>query len=159
MDKSNLAYISRYENAAEKPRKQAESEKKNISVAKAKAESRGSAAKVFFMAIAAALLLTLVVYGKMQNAAIYNEISEESRYVDTLRSENVRMQTAIESKSGLKAVEDYAENILGMQKLDKSQIEYLSLENGNVAELPQQDSNVFVKIKHAFEDFVEYLRG
>lgn len=157
MDKSNLAYISRYENAAEKPRRQ--ENKKNISVAKAKAENRGSAPKVFFMAIAAALLLTLVVYGKMQNAAIYNEISEQTRYVDTLRSENVRMQTAIESKSGLKAVEDYAENVLGMQKLDKSQIEYLSLENGNVAEVPDQDDNIFVKIKHAFEDFVEYLRG
>ena len=46
-----------------------------------------------------------------------------------------------------------------MQKLDKSQIEYLSIENGNVIDIPEENENFFVKIKHSFEDFLEYLRG
>ena len=82
-----------------------------------------------------------------------------TRYVDVLHSENVRMQTEIESKSALRSVEDYAEDVLGMQKLDKSQIEYLTMQNGNMIDIPEASHNQFVKMQHAFEDFVEYLRG
>lgn len=157
MGKGNLAYdLSKYENAVEKPHQEV---KTKIKVQRAKAETVGSAPKVILLTIVAGLLLGLVIYGKVQNAAIHTDIANQNKYVDTLRSENVRMQTEIESKSALKSVEDYATNILGMQKLDKSQIEYLSLENGNVVDIPDQSENFFVKIKNGFEDFVEYLRG
>lgn len=69
------------------------------------------------------------------------------------------MQTEIESKNSLKNIEDYAENILGMQKLDKSQVDYITIESGNVVEIPQEEDNIFVNIKNALDDFVEYIRG
>lgn len=157
MSKGSLAYdLSKYENAVPKL---TSDEKTKIKVRKAKPEAAGSAPKIIVLALAAGLLLGLVIYGKVENAAIHSEISAETKYVDILRSENVRMQTEIESKSALKSVEEYAVNVLGMQKLDKSQIEYLSLENGNVVDIPDNSDNLFVRIKHAFEDFVEYLRG
>ena len=87
------------------------------------------------------------------------ELHEYLREVEHLRMEYFRMETEIERKSALNSVEEYAENILGMQKLDKAQIEYLSLENGNVIEISEDSDNIFVKAKHAIEDFVEYLRG
>lgn len=157
MSKGSLAYdLSKYENAAPKL---TSDEKAKIKVRKAKPETAGSAPRIILLALAAGLMLGLVIYGKVENAAIHSEISAETKYVDILRSENVRMQTEIESKSALKSVEEYAVNVLGMQKLDKSQIEYLSLENGNVVDIPDNSENLFVRIKHAFEDFVEYLRG
>lgn len=157
MSKGSLAYdLSKYENAAPKL---TSDEKAKIKVRKAKPEAAGSAPRIIVLALAAGLLLGLVIYGKVENAAIHSEISAETKRVDILRSENVRMQTEIESKTALKSVEEYAVNVLGMQKLDKSQIEYLSLENGNVVDIPDNSDNLFVRIKHAFEDFVEYLRG
>lgn len=157
MGKNNLAYdLSKYENTVRKPQS---GEKTKIKVQRAKPETTGSAPKIIVLCMLAGILLGLVIYGKVQNAAIHNEITEQTKYVDMLRSENVRMQTEIESKSALKSVEEYATNVLGMQKLDKSQIEYLSIENGNVVDIPDRNENLFVKIKHAFEDFVEYLRG
>jgi len=69
------------------------------------------------------------------------------------------MLTRIEQKSSQKVVEDYAENVLGMQKLDNAQVEYISLESGNKVEIPEQNENVLKKIKNAFDSFVEYLRG
>lgn len=157
MSKGSLAYdLSKYENAAPKLDQEA---KTKIKVRKAKPEASGSAPRIIVLALAAGLMLGLVIYGKVENAAIHSEISAETKRVDILRSENVRMQTEIESKSALKSVEEYAVNVLGMQKLDKSQIEYLSLENGNVVDIPDNSDNLFVRIKHAFEDFVEYLRG
>lgn len=157
MNRGNAAYdLSKYENAAPKL---SDSEKSKIVVRKAKPRPTASAPKILITAVMAVLVLSLVVYPKVQQATVMSDINKLNDQVMILESENVRMQTAIESKSALKAVEDYAVDVLGMQKLDKSQIEYLSIENGNVIDIPEENENFFVKIKHSFEDFLEYLRG
>lgn len=157
MNRGNAAYdLSKYENAAPKL---TDSEKSKIVVRKAKPKPTASAPKILITAVMAVLVLSLVVYPKVQQATVMSDINKLNDQVMILESENVRMQTAIESKSALKAVEDYAVDVLGMQKLDKSQIEYLSIENGNVIDIPEENENFFVKIKHSFGDFLEYLRG
>ncbi len=157
MNRGNAAYdLSKYENAA--PRL-TDGEKSKIVVRRAKPRPTASAPKILITAVMAVLVLSLVVYPKVQQATVMSDINKLNDQVMILESENVRMQTAIESKSALKAVEDYAVDVLGMQKLDKSQIEYLSIENGNVIDIPEENENFFVKIKHSFEDFLEYLRG
>ena len=157
MNRGNAAYdLSKYENAAPKL---TDGEKSKIVVRRAKPKPTASAPKILITAVMAVLVLSLVVYPKVQQATIMSDINKLNDQVMILESENVRMQTAIESKSALKAVEDYAVDVLGMQKLDKSQIEYLSIENGNVIDIPEENENFFVKIKHSFEDFLEYLRG
>ncbi len=157
MNRGNAAYdLSKYENAAPKL---TDGEKSKIVVRKAKPKPTASAPKILITAVMAVLVLSLVVYPKVQQATVMSDINKLNDQVMILESENVRMQTAIESKSALKAVEDYAVDVLGMQKLDKSQIEYLSIENGNVIDIPEENENFFVKIKHSFEDFLEYLRG
>lgn len=157
MNRGNAAYdLSKYENAAPKL---TDGEKSKIVVRRAKPKPTASAPKILITAVMAVLVLSLVVYPKVQQAMVMSDINKLNDQVMILESENVRMQTAIESKSALKAVEDYAVDVLGMQKLDKSQIEYLSIENGNVIDIPEENENFFVKIKHSFEDFLEYLRG
>lgn len=157
MNKGNAAYdLSKYENAAPKL---TDSQKAKIVVRRAKPQQSASAPKILFTAAAAMLVLSLVVYPKVQQATVMSDINKLNEQVTILESENVRMQTAIESKSALNAVEDYAINILGMQKLDKSQIEYLNIENGNVIEIPDDEQNIFVRIKLSFEEFLEYIRG
>ena len=157
MNRGNAAYdLAKYENAAPKL---TDGEKSKIVVRRAKPKPTASAPKILITAVMAVLVLSLVVYPKVQQATVMSDINKLNDQVMILESENVRMQTAIESKSALKAVEDYAVDVLGMQKLDKSQIEYLSIENGNVIDIPEENENFFVKIKHSFEDFLEYLRG
>ncbi len=150
MSKNNLAYdLTKYEDAA--PEKAPK-----IRVRRQKA---GSAPKMIAFTAAAGLILGAVIYGKVENAAIHAEITTQNKTVEMLASENVRMQSEIEEKTALKSVESYVENILGMQKLDKSQIEYVSISNGSVADIPEGEDNVFLKIKNAFGDFLEYIRG
>ncbi|MCX4257163.1 MAG: hypothetical protein OSJ54_09560 [Oscillospiraceae bacterium] len=153
MSKNNLAYdLTKYEDAAlEKAPK--------IRVRRQKAANVGSAPKMIAFTAAAGLILGAVIYGKVENAAIHAEITTQNKTVEMLASENVRMQSEIEEKTALKSVESYVENILGMQKLDKSQIEYVSISNGSVADIPEGEDNVFLKIKNAFGDFLEYIRG
>lgn len=152
-NKNNLAYdLSRYENVSEK-------KAPKIKVRRQRTENTGSAPKLLVMTVAAGLMLGAVIYGKVENTAIHAEITAQSQYVEMLKSENVRMKSEIEEKTALKSVESYAEEVLGMQKLDKSQIEYVSISNGNVVDIPDDSNNIFVKIKNAFNNFVEYLKG
>ena len=153
MSKNNLAY------AFEKFEETTPDKSSEIRVKRQRAENTGSAPKLIMMALAAGLLLGALIYGKVENTAIHSEIVEQTQYVDMLASENVRMQSQLEEKTALKSVEIYAEQVLGMQKLDKSQIEYVSISNGNVVDIPENEENIFVKIKNSFNYFVEYLRG
>ena len=64
------------------------------------------------------------------------------------------MIAAIEEKSSQKAVEEYAVKVLGMQKLERSQTEYVSIESGNHAEVSENEETVFEKIADTFEKLV-----
>lgn len=153
MSRNNLAYdLEKFEDAA--PEKAPK-----IRIKRQSAENAGSAPKLIVMALAAGALLGALIYGKVENTAIHNEIAAQTRYVAMLESENVRMQSELEEKTALKSVEVYAEEILGMQKLDKSQIEYVSISNGNIIDIPDNEDNVFVRLKNSIDEFVEYLKG
>ncbi len=153
MSRNNLAYdLEKFEDAA--PEKAPK-----IRVKRQKAENAGSAPKLIVMALAAGALLGALIYGKVENTAIHSEIAAQNRYVAMLESENVRMQSELEEKTALKSVEVYAEEILGMQKLDKSQIEYVSISNGNIVDIPENEDNIFVRLKNSIDEFVEYLKG
>ena len=152
MSKNNLAYnLEKFE---ESP-----SAKETKIHVRRKTENAGSAPKLIVSALAAGLLLGALIYSKVENTASHSEIAVQAQYVDMLASENVRMQSELEEKTALKSVESYAEDILGMQKLDKSQIEYVNISNGNIVDIPENDDNIFVRLKNSFNDFVEYLKG
>lgn len=156
--KSNLAYdLSRYEEYEERADLR---RKMNIKSHKAEKPRQTVAAPVLVMLIAAAgAMLSLCITSKADIAAVHAAIVSAESEVNTLEQENVSMWARLEQKSSQKVVEDYAENILGMHKLDSAQIEYVRLESGNKAEISEANDTWFSKIKHSFDSFVEYLRG
>ncbi len=120
---------------------------------------KGSAPKTFLAGLSALLLLSCVIYGNVQTTEIYNQISMASKEYDVAQNENARMQSELESKMAIKNVEEYAEQVLGLQKLDQSQIEYIQIQTNDVVEIPEEEKNLFVRIRDKFMSFVEYLRG
>lgn len=124
-----------------------------------KDEAPGTYYKVIGAVLLALAALAMVISAKVEVTDIKSQINAQQKVVETLKSENTRMQAEIESKTSRKTVESYAENILGMQKLDKSQCEYISLESGNVIEIPESDDNIFVKAYNKVSEFLEYLKG
>lgn len=153
MSNNNLAYdLTKYEDVApdDTPR---------IRLHRRRAENYGSVPKMIALAVSAGLLMGAVIYGKVEAASIYADITTQTKRVDMLASENARMRSELEEKTALKSVENYAETVLGMQKLDKSQVEYVSIANGSIINIPENEDNIFVKIKNSFSDFLEYLRG
>ncbi|MCM1523121.1 MAG: hypothetical protein NC120_01575 [Ruminococcus sp.] len=155
--KSNLAYdLESYEEYAERSMA-----RENIKARRAPRQNRAviAAPMLVLLIIAAGAMLSLCINSKADIAAVHAAIVSEEALVKTLEQENSSMITRIEQKSSQKAVEDYAENILGMQKLGNAQIEYVTLESGNKVEISEGSANIFTKIKNGFNSFVEYLMG
>ncbi|MCI7768194.1 MAG: hypothetical protein MSJ26_09505 [Oscillospiraceae bacterium] len=154
---SNLAYdLSRYENYEERSNSRQE---KISSRSAAKPRPVVATPSLVLLIIAAGVMLTFCVTSKANIAAIHAAVVAEETNVNVLRQENVSMATRLEQKSSQKVVEDYAENVLGMQKLDNAQVEYISLESGNKVEIPEQKTEILEKIKNTFDNLVEYLKG
>lgn len=103
-------------------------------------------------------LLCSFVFGQVELSEVYSEQSSLSKQLEKLQDENMSLESELESKTGLTQVEEYAEKNLGLQKLDKSQIEYVEVKNDSVAEVVEtEDDNIFVSIKKWFRSVLEYF--
>lgn len=154
MGRTNLAYdLSRYENSIVKE------QPKPVIKAKKVQQKAVSVPKTFAAILFIGFIMCCILYGKVETNRVYNEIAAQNKAVDILYSENVRMQAEYEGRTSIKNVEDYAVNVLGLKKLDKAQIEYVQLQTENIVEIPENDSNIFVKIQNKFYEILEYLQG
>ena len=120
---------------------------------------RGAAAKVFMIGMLALLLFGVVINSYVELNEIYSEITTANTELSELRTENVQMQTELEGKASISNIKEYAESYLGLQQLDKSQIQYIEIQTEDEVEIDEGQQNIFVRIKNKFDDFVAYLRG
>ena len=124
-----------------------------------KSEKKLSVVKVILCAIVCFALLAAVILSNVQQLQLTSEITAKQKEYTDLQSENVRMQTELAGKTSNKNVQEYAENVLGMHALTPSQVEYVQIQTDDVVEIPEEDQNLFVKIKSAFDSFTAYMRG
>lgn len=117
-----------------------------------------SAARSLLTAVAALCILCAMLYGKVETSKLYNEASALNKQLNTLNSENDRLQAEIESKTTRNKVEDIASSELGLVKLDKSQVQYIEVQKDNVTKVVENDDkNIFVSIKDWFSGVMEYI--
>jgi cell division protein FtsL len=154
-NKDNLAYdfehfekVMTEENRAAKIRVHAKS-----------AAKIGSPVKLLVMGAVVLCFLLLIVKSHSDIAALSDNIAKVQAEVNTLASEQVRMEAQIEGRSAIRYVEDYAENVLGMRKIDKSQIDYIDVTGGNQVVLPEAEKGLFTEMKESLDEFLEYLKG
>ena len=50
-------------------------------------------------------------------------------------------------------------NVLGLQKLDNSQIKYVQTQTDDIIEIPEENKNIFVRAKEKINSFLEYIFG
>ena len=110
------------------------------------------------LAAAALALMCSMIYGRVELSSLYTQQANMQTELTQLTNENISLESELASKTGLTKVEEYAEKELGLQKLDKSQIEYVEVEKETVAEVvDSDDANMFVKIKRWFSGVLEYI--
>lgn len=151
----NLARVRAYETELQRPEAPKIKHKK---MPKPKAAARLKCIKRVSVGLFAFALMCALVYGKVELSRITNEQSELMAQLAQLEENNQSLESELESKTSLVKVEDYAENELGLVKLDKSQIEYVEIESENVIEvIEKEDDSVWSSIKSWFDGVLEYI--
>ena len=113
----------------------------------------------FFLVV---IFLALEVYNKTCLHGITGEITALNNDNQALRSENTRLSSLIDNSMSLYNVAERAQE-MGMQKLDKYQIEYVSLYKENRIEVIESatEAGFFEQLKlsvnSAIRDLKEYI--
>ena len=154
----NLAYDYDGYDREENEAKENSSEKEPVRAPRTSPHRKASIIRYFTVAAAALALLCFMIYGRVELSSLYTQQSELEAELSRLRSENVALETELAQKNGLTQAESYAENQLGLKKLEKYQIEYVEVPKPDLAEAaaPGED-NIFVRIKKWFMGMLEYI--
>lgn len=114
--------------------------------------------RIILAAVIVLVLFSVMTYGRVELSKLYSEKAQLEERLTLLSNENISLESELAQKTGLTKVEEYAENRMGLQKLDKSQIEYVEVEGETVAEaVESSDGNIFVRIQEWFNGVLEYL--
>lgn len=155
MDRMNVAYdLSFYEMEQERQIAR-KAKKENVLI---NAQTKFSLGRKIANIISVAALLTLIIAVVATNAAITTtstQIADIEDEIVLLQSEKSYLEFTLESRMTLDQIESYAENQLGMVKMDASQKKYVELENENKIVVNQ--SPVKEKLDEAIQPILSYL--
>lgn len=154
MERQNVAYdLSMYEALLEpKPQKETKQQAKIVKI------KNKYAFKNFVNILSIAVIVSLVVGVIYTNAAITqttNKIAQTQNAITELESEKAYLEFTLESRMSLDEIESYAINVLGMVKMDSSQVEYIEIESENKTEFGED--KLADKIEQAVEPVLSYF--
>ena len=137
-------------------------ESKSSARAKTQAVPYGKYAIMIACVFAVALV---IVSSYMQLASINLQNAKMRQEIARLQDEENALNAKKEQMYNLAYVEDYAENTLGMVKLDKTQVNYVEMDTGDrmvlaaaAAQPAQAGGQMMDMLSQAFSAVLEYLR-
>lgn len=109
-------------------------------------------------AIVAVIVLAGVISNQIDVSRLTAEQSQLSQQLAQLQNDCTDLEAQLATKTSVTAVEEYAENTLGLTKLDKSQVEYVEIPVVTVSEVVEKEQvGFFSSVKSWFEGIKEYL--
>lgn len=107
-----------------------------------------------FLATAVSALVILavaaIIHGQAQLTELNQQISDAQGELTELESYYTQLEMKVENKLGPSVIEEYAKNVLGMAKTESYQKEFISLSDGDKAEVAKdKEKNIFEKITDA----------
>ena len=88
----------------------------------------------------AVTVMGMMIMSRVRLTEMDSKIKSMEKHLVELQSEKVRLNDELASKTSTKSVEEYAYNVLGMQKIESSQIEYIESKNSDKA-VVSEDTN------------------
>ena len=139
--------------------------KKLIKAQKKKAKIQSILNTMATLSVAAltVTVLGLMLASRIRMTELDSAINAREDQLVVLQSEETRLSDELARKVSAKSVEEYAQNTLGMQKIESYQVEYISVESGDKVELAAEDngsilesigsaiSNFFAQLAYLFE--------
>lgn len=160
MKNTNVAYdFSAFET---RPKEQPKAQPQKVQIKKVAVNpnTRVVAVGMSPLKIIAVLMLVICVSAAMliscvQLSETINAVNEANTQYKELEAEGVRLNLQLEGSVSLKNAEDYATKQLGMSKMENSQIEYVTLTQGNKIEADtQQGKDLWTSIGEFFTNLL-----
>ena len=141
-------------------------EQRKMASKKERARIRRSRERIRKLVIAAMIAIVMAgavgtVVGYIQVTDLTKKVEDKQAQLAQLESECTSLKAKKENSVDLSQVENYAENVLGLVKLDRSQEEYLELQKNDQVQVNEGSSGVeklassFVK---SFSAILSFLR-
>lgn len=103
-------------------------------------------------------VLGLMITSRVRMTELDTVINTKEEDLVVLQSEKIRLMDELASKTSTEEVEEYAENVLGMQKVESSQIIYISAESGDKVEMADAgNASIIETIGSAITKFFKQL--
>ncbi len=120
--------------------------------------SASSLITLITLSIFASVIMLSMVVSQIEVSRLTREQSELSQQLSQLQRECTDLEAQLASKTGITAVEDYAENTLGLTKLDKAQVEFVEIPVPTVSEvIEKEEEGFFTSVKNWVDSVKEYL--
>ena len=106
--------------------------------AQLRAESRRSRAKAIKIMCICALLFSIVafqIYGQVRVDELDRELKSVNSDINVLDSENTRLNMQLDAIISLDKVDRYAQDVLGMVKVENYQVSYVDISSGDKVEV------------------------
>lgn len=156
---TNLAYdLSLFDTDERVEKKIQERAAEPIKMAERSVAKSGSILKTLVCVVAAASILFAVIYSKASISELSMKISSQESLLQEAETENVRLQAQLDNMVTLSKVEDYAVNVLGLQKISTSQEKYVTVNTESTTKVAENtEGSIFLEISDWFKGVVEYL--
>lgn len=130
-----------------------------------KAEKRKARIQSFLNAAAVALstlvivgVLALMLTNRAQLTELNRQISTKEEELQTLQDEYKSIANDLASKTSAQEVEKYATEVLGMQKAESGQIQYITVNGEDIAEVTGDNGTSWLEqIVHTVSEFFANL--
>lgn len=112
-------------------------------------------------AIFVVVLCVGMVYSQMRLTQLTNDITKCENTIEDLASAHVALTSKFEEKYNAEFIADYAENTLGMVKMNAGQEEYLEMTNPDEIDVSRDTANLSGAVGglvRGFTAILEYLR-
>lgn len=159
--KSKMAYdLSRFDRSTSANKKETKARTAARSAARAKTRPQISGFSVFCGAVVFVTLIALLYsYVHLTEASDINRRREAE--LEDLREQVQMLEVSRNQRMGALQVRDWAVTKLGMSKIDKSQITYVSTSGGDRFEIgegkPQATSKLVAGLAEGFSTVIEYI--
>lgn len=144
--KTNLAY-----NGNAIPRKKQE----KLHIGKIKSRKANQVRP--FLAISLILIISglfaFLIFSMVKMNEITTNIATLEKEYKLQQSEQIRLNSEIESQINYSSIEEYAKNKWGMQKQSGSQVNYISISKGNLIEIDSENN------KNMLDDLVDSINN
>ncbi len=101
-------------------------------------------------AVVVAIIISAIIVGRVQLTELNQQIINAKEDLSNANSTYTQVQMAIQSKLSTSEIEKYASEKLGMSKAENAQKEFVSLSEGDKAEISEDaNQNFFQKIINA----------